>query len=89
MSVLKFISAIKVGEFDQINIDNVVNTNLAYMQPEELTLSIAATYQEVIQKNEEKVNKKTDKYNIGLKFMVYGFLLFLIYFFIEEVIKYV
>ncbi|KKO54492.1 hypothetical protein [Paenibacillus sp. DMB20] len=50
VSALKFISAIKVGEFDQINIDNVVDTNLAKEPPESLTLSVAATYQDVIQK---------------------------------------
>ncbi|WP_145039811.1 hypothetical protein [Paenibacillus sp. Y412MC10] len=89
ISALRFINAIKVGKFDQINIDNVVDTEVARKPPDELILSVAATYQEVIQKNEEKINKKTDKYNNGLKFMVYGFLLFLVYFCIEEVIKYV
>ncbi|OMF73014.1 hypothetical protein [Paenibacillus glucanolyticus] len=89
ISALKYLGAIKVGKFEQIDIDEVVDTRLASRPPEELTLTIAATYLKVIKENEEKINQKTDKYNDGLKLMVSGFLLFLIYFFLEEVIKYV
>ncbi|EGG35253.1 hypothetical protein [Paenibacillus sp. HGF5] len=89
ISALKFMNAIKVGEFVQVKLDRIVDKNTARMPPEEVTLSVAATYQEVIQSNEKKIDRKTDKYKDGLKFMVYGFLLFLVYFCLEEVIRYV
>lgn len=89
ISALKFVNAIKVGVFQQVIVDAVVDLDLARKKPEHVTLAIAATYKDVIEKNEKKIDKKTDSYNEGLKYMLWGFLLFLVYFIVEEVIKYV
>lgn len=88
LSLFKFISSIKVGVFAQVDIDKVVSYDLAEDLPEKVTLSIASTYEEVIQQNKEKIDAKINNYNKGLQYMSWGFLLFLIYSIVEGIIKY-
>ncbi|MBO3283085.1 MULTISPECIES: hypothetical protein [Paenibacillus] len=87
VSSIKLINAIKVGSFQQVDINNIVDAEFAKDNPADVKYSIAATYQETITQNEEKIDKKNDNYSVGLNLMTYGFVLFIIYIILEEIIK--
>ncbi|WP_058830656.1 hypothetical protein [Paenibacillus polymyxa] len=86
-SSIKLINAIKVGSFQQIDINNIVDEDFAKERPAKVKLDIAATYQETINQNSEKIDEKNDNYNVGLNLMMYGFVLFIVYIILEEIIK--
>ena len=86
-SAMKFINTIKVGIFEQIDIDNIVDSNFAKESPASVRLDLAATYQDTINKNSGKIDKKIKSYNQGLTLMQWGFVAFIIYLIIEGVVK--
>lgn len=87
LSAIKFINAIKVGIFNQVDINNVVDSDFAKDPPARVKLDLAATYQEAINSNSAKVDKKNTNYSTGLNFMKWAFLLLIIYIVIEGIIK--
>ncbi|WP_205600716.1 hypothetical protein [Gracilibacillus sp. YIM 98692] len=52
-------------------------------------MDIAATYKDAIELNREKIEGKLKFYKLGLRLLTWGFIIFIIHFLIEEVIKYV
>lgn len=87
LSAIKFINAIKVGVFNQVDINNVVDSDFAKELPAKVKLDLAATYQEAINSNSTKVDRKNKNYGDGLSYMKWAFLLLIIYTVIEGIIK--
>ncbi|GIO30776.1 MULTISPECIES: hypothetical protein [Paenibacillus] len=87
LSAVRFINAIKVGTFEQVDINNIVDSDFAKETPARVKIDLAATYQESINSNSERVDRKNKNYSAGLGLMLWGFILFVIYIIIEEIIK--
>jgi len=87
LSITFFFRSIKTGKFEQIQLDNIVTYSFAEEEESKVKLEISATYKEAIDLNCSKIEIKTKHYNVGLKFMSWSFLLFIVHFVIEEVIR--
>ncbi len=86
-SIYFLITSIRTDTFQQIDLNSLVDDSLAQLEGKEVEMKIAYTYKELVEINEGKIGNKIKNYNCGLKFMNYGFFLFIIYFIIEEIIK--
>lgn len=89
LAIIFFLKSIKRGEYEQIDLNNIVDSEFAGCNVGQVRLEIAATYKQVVDLNKSKLEKKLEDYDIGLKLVTWGFLLFVGHFLIEEVIRYV
>ncbi|MFP7442541.1 MULTISPECIES: hypothetical protein [Bacillus] len=89
VGIIYFLRAIKSGDYEQINLSNIVDLDFAQDPVATVKLELAATYKTAIDGNKTILDKKTKYYDIGLTSVTIGFLIFVIYFVIEEVIKHV
>ncbi|MCR8927504.1 hypothetical protein NLI92_002895 [Priestia megaterium] len=88
VAIIYFLKSIKKGEYEQIDLNNIIDLNFARDNATKVKLEIAATYNQVIVNNRDKLDAKLRYYDTGLKFVTWGFLLFVIHFLLEEIIKY-
>ena len=87
-----FLKSIKRGEYEQIDLNNIIDLEFAGYDVTKVRLEIAATYKQVVDLNKSKLEEKLEDYDMGLKLVTWGFLLFVGHFLIEEIgeiIKYV
>lgn len=89
LAIIFFLKSIKRGEYEQIDLNNIIDLEFAGYDVSKVRLEIAATYKQVVDLNKSKLEKKLEDYDIGLKLVTWGFLLFVGHFLIEEVIRYV
>lgn len=89
LSISFFLRSVRTGEYDQVDLDNIVTRELAEASEQEVKLQIAATYKEAIDNNKAMLESKMKEYSLGLNLMFWGFIVFAVHFIIEEVIKYV
>lgn len=87
ISTIYFFRSIKVGEHRQIDLDSVVDAKYATDDEALLKLRLASTYKEVVDSNCSKIDLKLKNYNRGLFIMVSSFVVFVVHFIVEEVIK--
>lgn len=88
-SIIYFLRSVRTGEYDQVNIDNIVTKDFSQKKETDSKLAIAATYADAVRLNKDKLESKMKLYSTGLNFMSWGFVIFAIHFIIEEVIRYV
>lgn len=86
--IVYFLKSIKTDQYDQVSLNEIVTYGFAKELGSVAKMEIAATYKEAIDQNREKIEKKLKFYNFGLNYMTWGLIIFLIHFFIEEVMKY-
>ncbi|MEH6988273.1 hypothetical protein [Cytobacillus firmus] len=89
IGIIYFLRAIQSGDYKQVDLSNIVDLNFAQDPVETVKIELAATYKSAVDENKTTLDKKTKFYDIGLTLVTRGFLIFVIYFVIEEVIKYV
>lgn len=89
IGIIYFLKAIKSGDYKQVDLSNIVDLSFAQDPVETVKIELAATYKLAIDENKSILEKKTRYYDIGSTLVTLGFLIFVIYFVIEEVIKYV
>lgn len=89
LSTIFFLNSIKTSNYEQISIENIINTDFIKLNGNIVKLKIATTYKDAIKQNKFKIEQKMKYYNCGLKFLFIGFIIFIVHFIIEEVIKYV
>jgi nitrogen fixation-related uncharacterized protein len=89
IGIIYFLRAIKSGDYKQVDLSNIVVLSFAQDPVEIVKLELAATYKSAVDENKTILEKKAKYYDIGLTVVTQGFLIFVIYFVIEEVIKYV
>ncbi|WP_078378677.1 hypothetical protein [Sutcliffiella halmapala] len=89
IGIIYFLRAIKSGDYKQVDLSNIVVLSFAQDPVETVKIELAATYKSAVDENKTILDKKTKFYDIGLTLVTRGFLIFVIYFVIEEVIKYV
>ena len=87
IGIMYFLKSIKVGTYEQIDLDNIVDLEFATDNETKVKFEIAATYKTVVNNNKRSLELKLKYYGTGLKYLTGGFLLFTIHFFIEEVIS--
>ncbi|QAS54746.1 hypothetical protein [Halobacillus litoralis] len=89
LSINKFLKSITSANFQQIGLDDIIDTEFAKQNSSISNLQIASTYKEAIDKNKNGLNMKLAHYNKGLAFLKLAFIIFVIHFVIEEVLSYV
>ncbi len=89
VSIIYFLMSIKTGEFEQVDLETIVDTNFS-SEPEGIAkLQIAATYRDAISANKNGIDSKMRFYSMGLNYLLWALIIFALYFTIEEVIKHV
>lgn len=83
-----FLRSMRVGTFEQIDLENIVDGDLATKTPSYVKLSIGATYKNAAKANEEKIEQKIHNYSKGLKSISIAFVVFVIHYILEVIIKY-
>lgn len=89
IGIIYLLRAIKSGEYKQVDLSNIVVLSFAQDPVETVKFELAATYKSAIDENKVILDIKTRFYDIGLTLISWGFSIFVIYFVIEEIIKYV
>ncbi|MGD6966415.1 hypothetical protein ACQCVP_08305 [Rossellomorea vietnamensis] len=89
IGIIYFLKAIKSGDYKQVDLSNIVLLSFAQDPVETVKIELAATYKSAVDENKIVLDKKTKFYDLGLTLVARGFLVFVIYFVLEEVIKYV
>jgi hypothetical protein len=84
-----FLRSIKIDQYLQVSLNEIVTYDFASEEESIVKIDLAATYKEAIDNNKEKIEEKLRLYNIGLKFITWGLIIFSVHFIIEEVIKHV
>ncbi|MFD0588679.1 hypothetical protein ACFQZE_11740 [Paenibacillus sp. GCM10027627] len=88
-SFYQFFKAMQIDDFQQIDIDSIVDSEFAkYESQARVKFDIAVTYKKAIVQNEEKIANKLNRYNNGLRFVAYAFAMFVTHYVVEGIIKY-
>ncbi|WP_418039177.1 hypothetical protein [Paenibacillus xylanilyticus] len=87
ISAFYFIKSIKGVVFDQVDLNNIVDEDFAREPVGKVKIDIAHTYNDVVNSNTSKLEEKVKFFDKGLLFMYWGFIIFIIHFVIEEIIK--
>ena len=89
ISIYYFLRSIKSAAYNQVDLTDIVNMDFAKQDERDVILQIAATYQEAINLNRDKIEDKIAFYSKGLRYLLISFFAFSIHVLIEEAIKYV
>ncbi|QNK54584.1 hypothetical protein [Paenibacillus sp. PAMC21692] len=84
-----FYRSLKSNGYAQLTLENIVNEETALEPANDTHLSIAATYKDAVIANRQRIEEKTDDYDNGLKYISWSFLIFVLHYIVEVVIKYV
>ncbi|MCM3170400.1 MULTISPECIES: hypothetical protein [Peribacillus] len=87
LGIIYFLKSIKSGEYVQVELANILDLDFAREDTTKVRIEIAATYKQVVDQNKDKLIIKSKHYDSGLQFATWGFVIFIIHFLIEEIIK--
>lgn len=87
LGIICFLKSIKSGEYQQVELSNIVEYDFARDDIAKVRLELAATYKVAIDQNKTVLETKTKLFDKGLNFAFSAFILFIFFFLIEEVIK--
>ena len=89
VGIIYFLRSIRSGEYQQVELANIVDYDFARDDITKVRIELAATYKQVIDLNKSVLEIKSRLYDKALKFAAWGFIIFIVHFLIEEIIKYV
>ncbi|CAM3958754.1 hypothetical protein L1N85_00040 [Paenibacillus alkaliterrae] len=87
LSAYYFLKSIKAGDYDQIDLGNIVSNSFAKEDSGKVKMGIAATYKDVVDLNGDKIESKSRHYTIGLNYISWGFTIFVVHIIVEEIIR--
>lgn len=79
--------SLKGFKYEQICVNSIVDEKFAMNDSSDVAFDIAATYQNIININRERLEKKTECFNEGLYFLSYTIIFIVLYVLIEGVMK--
>ena len=89
VSTFCLLRTVTLSDFKQLQIDNIVNMKDATSDAAQVKINIAATYQTLINHNINVINMKTERYDLGIKFLIITLSLFFLISLIKGVVNYV
>lgn len=87
LGIICFLKSIKSGEYQQVELGNIVEYDFARDDIAKVRLELAATYKVAVDQNKSILENKSKFFDRGLNFASSAFVLFIFFFLIEEVIK--
>lgn len=89
ISLYYFYKSMKVKNFEQLDIDEIVNKETAISISNHTKLAVAATYKKAVLGNRKIIEDKNIDYDMGLKLVGWALVVFVIHYIIEVIIKHV
>jgi hypothetical protein len=87
ISVTHLLLSLKGDKYEQVSINSIVDEEFAKDDPCDVAFDIAATYQNVINRNREKLENKTRYFNEGLYFLSITVIFIVLYALVEGAMK--